>query len=120
MEKMKIHYNSSFSDYFSVRTDCGVWVGETSGITKDCDKVTCDKCLENKDQFTVSDEVDWSVIGPKLLECLEWYVKHDETNEGDEPLRDYGGQSWDEVNAYWIEGLNKARAVIEEAKRISS
>lgn len=44
---------------------------------------------------------------PDLLEALEWMVDNDETNEGGE---------WDEENAYWIDGLNKARAAIKKAR----
>ena len=49
---------------------------------------------------------------PDLLAALEWMVANDDTNEGDEPLEQLRGQSWNEVNAYWIEGLNRARAAI--------
>lgn len=52
---------------------------------------------------------------PQLLEALEWMVANDDTNEGDQPLEELGGQSWDEYNAYWIEGLNRARAAIAAA-----
>ena len=48
----------------------------------------------------------------RLREALQWMVDNDETNEGDEPMEDFGDQSWNEINAYWIEGLNRARAVL--------
>jgi hypothetical protein len=51
------------------------------------------------------------------LEALEWMVANDDTNEGDEPVERLGGQSWNEYNAYWIDGLNKARAVINAIKQ---
>lgn len=50
----------------------------------------------------------------KLETALRWMIDNDDTYEGDEPLDHLGGASWDEVNAYWIEGLNKARAALED------
>jgi hypothetical protein len=52
----------------------------------------------------------------EMREALEWMIENDETNEGDEPLADHGYRSWNEINAYWIEGLNKARATLSKAK----
>jgi hypothetical protein len=52
---------------------------------------------------------------PDLLEALKWMVENDETNTGDEPLDDHGGYTWNEINAYWIAGLNRARAAIAKA-----
>jgi len=49
-----------------------------------------------------------------LREALQWMVDNDETNEGDEPLYEKGGRSWNEINAYWIDGLNRARAALKE------
>ena len=51
-----------------------------------------------------------------LLAALKWMVENDETNEGDEPIPDQGGKTWNELNAYWIEGLNAARAAIAKAE----
>jgi hypothetical protein len=51
------------------------------------------------------------------LEALEWMVANDDTNEGDEPVERLGGQSWNEYNAYWIDGLNKAREAITAIKQ---
>ena len=51
----------------------------------------------------------------RLREALQWMVDNDETNEGDEPMDEFGGQSWNEINAYWIAGLNKARAALGES-----
>jgi len=53
---------------------------------------------------------------PELLEALKWFVSNDDTNEGDEPMPKYGGQSWNEINAFWIDGLNRARAAIAKAE----
>lgn len=47
-----------------------------------------------------------------LVEALEWMITNDDTNEGDTPMPELGGQTWDEFNAYWIEGLNRARAAL--------
>ena len=59
-------------------------------------------------------------VNQELLEALKWYVENDETNEGDEPLeaglRITKNESWNSINAYWIEGLNKARAAIAKAE----
>lgn len=52
---------------------------------------------------------------PDLLEALVWMVENDDTNEGDTPIEEFGGASWNEVNAHWIAGLNKARAAIAKA-----
>lgn len=52
---------------------------------------------------------------PCLLEALIWMVENDDTYEGDEPVDRLGGESWNEHNRYWIEGLNKARAAIAKA-----
>lgn len=51
----------------------------------------------------------------ELRKALQWMVDNDETNEGDEPLREHGGRSWNEMNAYWIDGINKARAALSKA-----
>jgi hypothetical protein len=53
---------------------------------------------------------------PELLEALVWMVENDETYEGDEPIREHNGRTWNEMNAYWIEGLNRARAAIAKAE----
>lgn len=47
-----------------------------------------------------------------LVEALEWFIDNDDTNEGDHPLAEHGGKTWNEINAYWIDGLNKARATL--------
>jgi rubredoxin len=54
------------------------------------------------------------------LEALEWMVANDDTNEGDEPIDRLGGQSWNEYNAYWLDGLNNARAAITAIKQARS
>lgn len=46
------------------------------------------------------------------LDALEWMVANDDTNEGDEPIDRLGGQSWNEYNSYWLDGLNNARVSI--------
>jgi hypothetical protein len=51
------------------------------------------------------------------LEALEWMAANDDTNEGDEPVERLGGQSWNEYNAYWLDGLNNARAAITAIKQ---
>lgn len=49
----------------------------------------------------------------ELREALQWFVDNDDTNEGDEPMPEYDGQTWNEINAYWIDGLNRARAALQ-------
>ena len=74
---------------------------------------------EDGDTFTVkmnAKQLRMYVAAPELLDALEWMVSEDETNEGDVPLPDKGGLTWNEINAYWIDGLNKARAAIAKAK----
>ena len=51
-----------------------------------------------------------------LVEALEWYISEDDTNEGDDPMPDHGNRSWDEINAYWIEGKRKAIAALARVK----
>lgn len=49
----------------------------------------------------------------QLREALQWFVDNDDTNEGDEPMPEYDGQTWNEINAYWIDGLNRARVALQ-------
>lgn len=53
---------------------------------------------------------------PELLEALKWMVDNDDTNEGDVPLSELGGETWSQFNAYWLDGLSKARAAIAKAE----
>jgi hypothetical protein len=55
------------------------------------------------------------LINAELLVALKWMVANDDTNEGDDPVDCLGGQSWNEYNSYWLDGLNKARAAISKA-----
>ncbi|MBC7149032.1 MAG: hypothetical protein H5U22_06600 [Rhizobium sp.] len=52
----------------------------------------------------------------ELVAALKWMIDNDETNEGDEPLEHHGGRCWNEINAYWIDGLNRARAAVSKAE----
>jgi hypothetical protein len=49
----------------------------------------------------------------EFREALKWFVDNDDTNQGDTPLPEYGGKSWNEINAHWIAGLNRAHALLE-------
>jgi hypothetical protein len=72
------------------------------------------------DRYLLFDGVDSMTKDEALrlaLEALEWMVANDDTNEGDEPVERLGGQSWNEYNAYWLDGLNKARASITAIKQ---
>lgn len=51
----------------------------------------------------------------ELLDALIWMVENDDTYEGDTPLPDHSGATWNEINAFWIAGVNKARAAIAKA-----
>ena len=67
-----------------------------------------------------ANEWGWRYVAPvsppatvaALVDALEWMITNDDTNEGDTPMPELGGQTWDEFNAYWIEGLNRARAAL--------
>lgn len=52
---------------------------------------------------------------PELLEALQWFVENDDTYQGDTPMPEHGGLTWNEINAEFIDGLNKARAAIAKA-----
>ncbi len=47
-----------------------------------------------------------------LRQALLWYIQNDETNVGDNPLPEYGGQTLRGINAYWIDGQNRARTLL--------
>jgi hypothetical protein len=51
-----------------------------------------------------------------MLAALKWFVENDDTNEGDEPLPERGGLSWDQINGYYLEGKRKAIAAIAKAE----
>lgn len=53
---------------------------------------------------------------PEMLEALKWFVENDDTNEGDDPLPERGGLSWDQINAYYLEGKRKAIAALAKAE----
>lgn len=48
----------------------------------------------------------------RLAEALRWYVENDETNEGDTPLPDHNGLTWNEINEFWLDGKSRAIAVL--------
>jgi len=52
----------------------------------------------------------------RAMEHLEWFISEDETNRGDEPKERLGGQTWNQVNAYWIENVDAAIAFVAEIK----
>ena len=72
------------------------------------DRGNCPDCIEQIEAQAAEIE--------KLREIIQWFLDNDDTNEGDEPMPEHGGYSWDEINAYWIEGLNRARAALGETK----
>lgn len=49
----------------------------------------------------------------QIHDALKWMIDNDDTNEGDELLYELGNRSWNEYNAYWIEGLNNAREALK-------
>lgn len=56
----------------------------------------------------------------EAYEIIKWFVDNDETNEGDYPMPERGGETWNEINAFWIEGLNRGRQFLEENKEYCS
>lgn len=56
----------------------------------------------------------------EALEIIQWFVDNDDTNEGDVPLHELGGQTWNEYNAFWIEGLNRGRRFLEARSKDST
>jgi hypothetical protein len=62
-----------------------------------------------------ADEIERLRAGrDRLREAVQWFIDNDETNVGDEPIEYIGGRTWNEVNAYYIDGLNRARAALKE------
>ena len=55
---------------------------------------------------------DWKGIAEELAAALDWMVENDETNEGDEEMPERGNATWNEINKYWIDGLNRSRAAL--------
>jgi regulator of replication initiation timing len=65
---------------------------------------------------SLSDEIErLRAREAKLREALQWYVDNDDTNEGDEP--DEHGETWNEINRFWLEGRDRARAALGEEKK---
>lgn len=58
--------------------------------------------------------VDKEKLCKEMLECLEWYIKEDDTIRGD--CTEDGGPNWDEENEYWIKGQDKALDVCARAR----
>lgn len=54
----------------------------------------------------------------ELVEMLQWFIDNDETYEGDVPMPEYGGSTWNEINEFWISGLNRARNLVSMYKDI--
>lgn len=48
----------------------------------------------------------------EAAEALAWFIDNDDTNQGDTPLEHLGWRTWNDVNAYWIDGLNRGCAVL--------
>lgn len=53
-----------------------------------------------------------NVVVEELVACLQWFIDEDETNDGDVPIPELGNRSWDEINAYWLDGKRRAAAAI--------
>lgn len=66
----------------------------------------------------MNDETN-SVIST-LIEALEWYIENDDVYEGDTPLPNHGGLTWNEMNSYWLEGKQRAIAAIARARSIQA
>ena len=48
-----------------------------------------------------------------LVKALRWYIENDETNEGDTPLPDHRGRTWNEINVEWLAGKKRAIQALE-------
>ena len=80
--------------------------------------------MDEKHRTQQQAAADWDVLQQRiktaeaerdrLREAVQWFIDNDDTNQGDEPLPEFGGESWNEINAYWIDGLNRARAALKE------
>ncbi len=60
-------------------------------------------------------ETNANALIQRLADDLQWYIDEDETNRGDNS--ENGGTNWDEENAYWIEGQDRAIQSVEQARR---
>ena len=71
--------------------------------------------FEPHTHHTAADRIE--ELEAKLAEAadvIKWFIDNDETNEGDYPMPDRGNKTWNEINAYWIDGLNRGRALLAE------
>ena len=65
----------------------------------------------------MSSEIDQqALVISELVEALQWMIDQDETNEADVPMPEHMGQTWDEINAYRIAGLNRASSALSKAR----
>lgn len=58
--------------------------------------------------------INWKQLCQEMLTFLEWYIEEDDTYEGD--TTSDGGVNWNEQNAYWLEGRNRAIEFVEYVK----
>ena len=101
----------------------GVEIVGNGGARKVCGVIGVDRDVRDKDGRLVELAQDHEGLAnarliaaaPELLEALIWMVQNDDTQVGDEPVDFLGGETWNQYNAYWIDGLNKARAAIAKA-----
>jgi hypothetical protein len=76
-----------------------------------------DICTQLRDEATAPYVAQHAAdVIEKMHEALEWFIENDDTNEGDDPVPHLGGRTWNDVNAYWIDGLNKSRAALAFAE----
>jgi len=57
---------------------------------------------------------DFRALCTELADRLAWYIDEDETYRGDNSAD--GGTNWDEENAYWIQGQDKAIDALTRAR----
>lgn len=67
----------------------------------------------SEDAKTIADAIAYI---NELRTSLQWYVDNDDVNEGDDPVERLDGQSWNEYNAWWIEGKRTAEQLIQEGE----
>ena len=108
------HTPGSWTATRIISTTCGFIVSDSRGsVVARAQKIGVPK--DGNFELPCEENANLIAAAPDLLEALAWMVKNDDTNEGDTPIEKFGGASWNEVNAHWIAGLNKARAAIAKA-----
>jgi hypothetical protein len=97
------YYARGFPPQIFVEAWGGRWSRHADG-TQEMEYVRADRIEELESKLA------------KAVEALQWFIDNDDTNEGDEPMPDFDGRTWNELNASLIEGLKNGRATLAELK----